>query len=268
MKRILLSSLVALGVFANAQCGPITSFPSTEGFEETTGGNLPTCWTSIHSAGVNDWNIWTADGSFGTAAGTKVLNAGFSSGSTGDAWVFTRAFTFTGGKQYKVEFVSLANNSTNNMVLTLAYGPNAASAGMITIGADSTNTPTHENQSFTFTPASTGTYYLALHINNPSATTQNSILVDDITVSDNTLAVSDLNANSKISVYPNPVKDILKISDVKGIKSISVSDFSGRLVKSVAPSSEINFSGLKTGNYIVSLIMENGNIQTINIIKK
>lgn len=82
-----------------------------------------------------------------------------------------------------------------------------------------------------------------------------------------TLAVSD-NVKSKVSVYPNPFSDVLKISDVKGVKSVSINDVSGRLVKTMEASAELNVSDLKTGLYIVTLNMEDGSSKTIKAIKK
>jgi hypothetical protein len=81
------------------------------------------------------------------------------------------------------------------------------------------------------------------------------------------LAVSD---ETKVgaSVYPNPFADVLKISDVKGVKSISISDVSGRLVKTVKGTAEIQVSELKTGLYIVNLNMEDGSVKSIKAIKK
>lgn len=71
-----------------------------------------------------------------------------------------------------------------------------------------------------------------------------------------------------VSVYPNPFHDVLKISDVKGIKSISVSDVSGRQVKNMKPASELNLSDLKTGMYIVTFNMEDGTVKSFKTIKK
>lgn len=81
------------------------------------------------------------------------------------------------------------------------------------------------------------------------------------------LGVNDIN-KSEISVYPNPFTDVLKISDVKGVKSVSVNDISGREVKSLAPSAELNLSSLKAGLYIVNLKMEDGSVKTFKAIKK
>ncbi|WP_379968889.1 S8 family serine peptidase [Epilithonimonas sp. UC225_85] len=74
--------------------------------------------------------------------------------------------------------------------------------------------------------------------------------------------------STSISVYPNPFTDVLKISDVKGVKSVSVNDISGRQVKTLAPSAELNLSNLKTGLYIVNLQMEDGSVKSFKAIKK
>ncbi len=81
------------------------------------------------------------------------------------------------------------------------------------------------------------------------------------------MAVSDVN-KAGISVFPNPFTDVLKISDVKGVKSISVNDISGRQVSTLAPSAELNLSGLKAGLYIVNLQMTDGSVKSFKAIKK
>ena len=92
--------------------------------------------------------------------------------------------------------------------------------------------------------------------------------VEDYTIEvDVKLATSVVNKTS-VSVYPNPFQDVLKISDVKGVKSISIHDMSGRQVKSMKPSTELNLSDLKTGLYIVNLHMEDGTVSSTKAIKK
>lgn len=92
--------------------------------------------------------------------------------------------------------------------------------------------------------------------------------VEDYTVNiKEFLAVSDVN-KAGVSVFPNPFTDVLKISDVKGVKSVSVNDISGREVKSLAPSAELNLSSLSAGLYIVNLKMEDGSVKTFKAIKK
>ncbi len=88
-----------------------------------------------------------------------------------------------------------------------------------------------------------------------------------VNIKDKTLAVSDIN-KANLSVYPNPFVNVLNISDIRGVKSISVNDMTGRQVKSLAPSAEINLSSLNAGLYIVNLQMEDGSVKTFKAIKK
>lgn len=99
------------------------------------------------------------------------------------------------------------------------------------------------------------------------------ILFDNIkleaTDSIDLLAVGDVvDTKSKLAVYPNPFSDVLRISDVKGVKSVTVNDISGRQVKSLSPSAELNLASLKTGLYIVNLQMEDGTVNSFKAIKK
>ena len=93
--------------------------------------------------------------------------------------------------------------------------------------------------------------------------------VEDYTVNvEISQATTNVVDKNKVSVYPNPFQDVLKISDVKGVKSISVSDVSGRQVKNMKPAAELNLSDLKTGMYIVTLNMEDGTVKSFKTIKK
>ncbi len=94
---------------------------------------------------------------------------------------------------------------------------------------------------------------------------------EDYTINVGTvLGTSDVNMNKKadISVYPNPFKDILKISDTKGVKSIVISDVSGRQLKTLKASNELNLSDLNSGLYLISLQMEDGTVKTLKAAKK
>ncbi len=83
-----------------------------------------------------------------------------------------------------------------------------------------------------------------------------------------TLVVADFGEKDEIKIYPNPFTDILKISDIKNLLSISVIDRSGRLLKTGIPSSELNLSELNQGNYLLVLTMKDGTQKTFKVIKK
>ncbi|UEQ75555.1 GEVED domain-containing protein [Chryseobacterium arthrosphaerae] len=91
-----------------------------------------------------------------------------------------------------------------------------------------------------------------------------------ITVTDATLATSETGMNKKAEIYayPNPFKDILKLSDTKGVKSIMVSDVSGRQLKALKATNELNLSDLGSGLYLITLQMEDGTTKALKAIKK
>lgn len=91
-----------------------------------------------------------------------------------------------------------------------------------------------------------------------SAYDSSSLGTSDVSVSKNT-----------IKVYPNPFVDILNISNASDVKSISIADVSGRLVKTIEkPSATIHLGELKSGMYLVTLKMKDGSQQTLKAIKK
>lgn len=85
-----------------------------------------------------------------------------------------------------------------------------------------------------------------------------------------TLATSEAaTIKNNVKAYPNPFTNVLNISDIANVKSVSVSDVSGRLVKSIDnPSSVLHLEDLKSGLYLVTLNMKDGAKQTIKAIKK
>lgn len=75
--------------------------------------------------------------------------------------------------------------------------------------------------------------------------------------------------NNVIKAYPNPFTDLLTISDVKNVKSITISDMSGKIVKTIQkPESTLRLGDLNAGMYLVILNMNDGSRQTIKAIKK
>jgi hypothetical protein len=84
------------------------------------------------------------------------------------------------------------------------------------------------------------------------------------------LATSEVSgAKNDIKAYPNPFADVLNISDISKVKSVSIVDLAGRVVKTIDnPSSALQLGDLKQGMYLVTLNMKDGSKQTIKAIKK
>ena len=79
-------------------------------------------------------------------------------------------------------------------------------------------------------------------------------------------------AVANLSVYPNPVKDVLTIVNPKGvnIREVAVFNTSGILLAKLAPSStgsvQVSASGWASGIYLVKVITDAGS-QIIKVMK-
>lgn len=92
----------------------------------------------------------------------------------------------------------------------------------------------------------------------------------NINITNGTLGTSEITAaKNNIKVYPNPFTDVVNISDVSKVKSVIVSDMSGRLVKTIDnPGSVIHLNEIKSGIYLITLMMKDGTKQTVKTIKR
>lgn len=79
--------------------------------------------------------------------------------------------------------------------------------------------------------------------------------IDDVTVTQSSLAVSDSQKN-QIKIYPNPSSDFIKIDNVKDIKTVRIFDMTGKLVKQTS-AKEIDVKGFANGQYIVNVYTGN-----------
>lgn len=82
----------------------------------------------------------------------------------------------------------------------------------------------------------------------------------DFTLNIGTLSINEFDANA-LSVYPNPVKDVLNIAYKSELSDVKIYDLLGQEVISKKTSSsqlQLNTSTLETGIYMVKLLSENG----------
>lgn len=76
-------------------------------------------------------------------------------------------------------------------------------------------------------------------------------------------------AKDKLKVYPNPFRDVLYISDISNVKTISIVDMSGRKIKAFdKPESALHLDELRPGMYVIVLTMKDGSRKTIKAIKQ
>jgi hypothetical protein len=159
-------------------CNPITSLPWTEGFEglSVVGANiLPICWayTNISS---NNYSCNGTCNSNTAHTGTKFIGGTWNF----DVWDFTPGFQLTAGTSYDFSYWFKCTDATVGYNVSLLYGSTQDVAGMTnTLNAETDlNINVWTLRKFTFTPASTGTYYFGLHNVCPSYS-PNGIAFDD-----------------------------------------------------------------------------------------
>lgn len=88
-----------------------------------------------------------------------------------------------------------------------------------------------------------------------------------VKLKDETMATHDVNA-TKMVLSPNPVKEVLTISNSQQISKVSIYNPSGQLVKESGKNgSQISFSGVPAGVYLVKITTENNTVKTFKVIK-
>lgn len=97
------------------------------------------------------------------------------------------------------------------------------------------------------------------------------VIIDDFKIDiDDSATTPNLNL-SNLSVYPNPVSDVLNVDYNENISNLTVYDLSGRSVKSFTTNNSnnsIDVSDLKSGIYMLRIETENKKVSTVKFIKK
>lgn len=96
-----------------------------------------------------------------------------------------------------------------------------------------------------------------------------SAYIDNLKINDEVLAVNDA-TKGNIKLYPNPVKDILKLNLPNGekISTIEVYNMVGQKVADFSNVEEINLKQLNAGVYIINLKNNKGKTYTSKIVKQ
>ena len=265
-------------------------------------------WVRTNCSSATSQSVWSFSGTFKTACGDMTsMFENFDSYATGsivpDCWIRLSGtgsqtisatspasgnrnlFQSTGSSQTPTYAVlpifSNVNSGTNQLRLKarVTSSPGSLIVGYVTNTADAATFVALQTLAITNTSYASNAEYIVPVPNTVPAGARlairstndgKSYYWDDIYWETNTLATSEVDANKKkLMIHPNPFKDVLYISEIEKVTSVSVSDVSGRVVRTIDnPSKEIDLSLLNSGLYLVTLRLKDGTQYTVKAIKK
>lgn len=258
------SNWTAVTNFAT-QCNPLPGAYS-EDFEAypgvtngAAGGVLPTCWNNLGTAQGGHVSNSTSS----VVSGTKGLYL-WTSGTTYIAYVALPAMSTLQSGNYKLKFDAKASVTANG-ILQIGYLDTTSTFVQLTTFSVPTSGTVYPF-SFDIPALPAGVTQLALkNLGTPA----NSLSIDNLSYELQTLSTSEVLENKTLKIYPNPFTDNVNISDVEKIKTISVIDVSGRVLKTIENiSSNINLSDLKAGLYLLNVQYKDGSKSSHKLIKK
>lgn len=263
-------------------CPPITTLPWSENFDAmaTTGSSIvPNCWKQTAGGSSSTNNFTSANASQQTYNDPKSAPnyVTIYYPYTNAAYLWTPTFTLTAGASYDFSFYWVGDGYAGwqNEVL-VNNGQTATGATSLTtfITADQTatgggNSTNYTKVTVTYVPATTGNYSFGIKAFN-TTTAPFYMGFDDFALTQTNLGTADTSVKkNEIKIYPNPFKDVLNISEIEKVTSVTVSDVSGRVVRTIDnPTKEIDLSLLNSGLYLVTLRLKDGTQYTVKAIKK
>ena len=183
----------------------------SEGFEGTTGDNLPGGWTRSNlSYGGESWQITSDLYEIGLPAyaGTNYAACAYPDGDDNDAWLFSSGMALEAGHSYSISFYTMIYGYyyygfwLDYEQFELKIGQAASSAGMTDLLYYNIDEPITDwsNIIVTFTPSVSGTYYLGFH-DFTYDYEGNFVAIDDVLVTE-IEAIIPADCSAPISTFP------------------------------------------------------------------
>ena len=247
-------------VFTTA-CVPVGDL--NEGFEGLAWGELPTCWSRlIYGPTVGQYAAVRVVEDSASASGLNSVELWTGDSAETDFIALVSPYLNTINATHILKFSAFSYPQTHLEIGTMDGNANDSTFSpiqQVAIGEE------HVEYTIDFSNyTGTDTYLAFKNISGSSK----SIYIDDIRW-EPVLSTPDF-STSTFSYYPNPVKDILKLSYSDNITNVKVFNLLGQKVVEMDMNQNnalVDMSGLPTGNYIVKVI-GNTMSKTIKVIKE
>ncbi|MFL9834412.1 fibronectin type III domain-containing protein [Chryseobacterium terrae] len=277
----------SLSTTFTTECAAVNA-PFSQTFDN---GSVPNCWQNVNPTTTGTYAFWRFSGSPGYGASTS-----FNGRTAGTyAWVdasspydgvhnvqlVTPLINLTGLTQPYISFEWYKNHSSSSSTITPStYADNKLivevndGSGWVSVFNDSSNAGQWRTVGIPLSPSYIGaTIQVRFTVDKDVSGNPyfyDDLLLDNIEVKQNpNLSTSESTAKKEISVYPNPFRDVVYISETKDLKTVKVFDLTGRAVKTIEnPTKEINLSSLNSGLYLITMYYKDGSQNTVKAMKK
>ena len=263
-KFLLLSTLLLSTSALNAQNTSATDLPYSYGFETSDLDG----WTVINAGDGNNWEVTQATAETPDPSEGENYMMYYFHDNPANSYLFSRGLNLKANENINLEFDYMGTDAwfPEKMEVLIGQNPNIASmTQQLWIDEEIINYP-YKTASVTFKVPTDGVYYIAFRaFSDPD---QFYLSLDNIKITKESLATQETNA-LKLAYYPNPVKNVLNITNDINITNVNVYDLTGKKVITKefdSKSVNIDVSSLPKGVYVVRAGSKNG-ANTIKIVK-
>lgn len=246
----------------NAQCTAVDSFSENfDAYSCCNMGVVPTCWNSLLLNGASQIISSTQPAS-GTS---QIYQFGYGTGKV--SLVILPKLTNINKGTHRFRFKVKANSAG---LLEFGYmtDPADASTFVVLENINITNSTYDSSSERSFTVPTSVPETARLAIRNPGTTFAGHYWDDAVWEPIPNLGTNETALN-KVKTYPNPFHDVINISEVKDVQTITISDVVGRLIKTIEkPVTTLQVSDLDSGVYFITLQYKNGTNTSFKAIKK
>lgn len=244
----------------NAQCNVVDTF--SENFDAYSSPNsiVPTCWDRIALNGASQ----IISSSQPASGSSQIYQFGYGTGKVSIVVMPPVSNINAGTHQLRVKM-----KSNGAGYLEFGYIKDAIPETFVVLQPiNITNLSYDATSERIFTVPTTVPNGMRLAIRNPGTSFAGHYWDDVVWEPIPNLASHEIDLTSGINVYPNPFNETLNISDVKDVKSITITDAVGRLIKTIEkPSVILPLNDLQKGVYFVTLHFRNGKEKSFKSIK-
>jgi hypothetical protein len=250
------------GISANAQCTAVSSFSENfDAYSCCNMGVVPTCWDSVLLNGASQIISSTQPAS-GTS---QIYQTGYGTGKISIVVMPPITNINAGTHQLKVKMKA---NSAG--YLEFGYIKDNLPDTFVVLQPININNTSYNDAAAqrTFTVPTTVPDGMRLAIRNPGTSFAGHYWDDAVWEPIQNLGTHESDISSGIKVYPNPFNNLINISDVKDVKTVTINDAVGRVVKTIAqPETTLHVNDLQKGVYFVTLHFKNGTEKSFKVIK-